>query len=170
MATVKTGKVSASYLMSSKNPKSRSPQLATVEHFVPAAAVTAYNAAADDAARLATSLGTFLAAEEALTNGVLKKVDVGFAYVQDAVVPPAVSEGVFAFDKIGIQFTADGEFYTSSIPGRNMDAITLSGDGITIDLGAGASTEVTDYVAAFNTLILSEELVQGTVTNMYIRS
>lgn len=168
MATVKTGKVSTSYLMSNKNPKSRSPQLATVEHFIPAAKVTAYNAAADDAARAATDLGVFLAAEAALTSGVVKKVDVGFAYVQDAAIPPTISEKVFAFDKIGIQFSADGEYYSSSIPGRKNTAITMGPDGITIDLTDGAAMEA--YVAAFNTLILSEEGVQGTVTNAYIRS
>lgn len=168
MATVKVGKVASSYLMSNKNPKSRSPQLATVEHFVAAADVTAYNAAADDAARAATDLGVFLAAEQALTSGVLKKVEVGFAYVQDAAVPPTISQKVFAFDKIGIQFQADGEYYSSSIPGRNNAAITMSADGITIDLTDGAAMQ--DYVAAFNTTILSEESVQGTVTNAYIRS
>lgn len=170
MATVKVGKVTHSWFMSNKNPKSKRPQVASVDHYIPAAAVTAYNAAADDAARAATALGVFLAAENALTKGVEDKVDVGFSYVQNAAIPPAVSEFVFAFDKVGISFTADGEYYNSSIPARNDANITLSSDGVTVNLGAGASTEVTDYVAAFNTLILSEELVQGTIANMYIRS
>lgn len=170
MATVKTGTVNQSFLMSNKNDKSKRPQVASVSHYIPAAAVTAYNAAADDAARLATSLGAFLAAEAALSLGVPVKVDVGFAYVDNAAIPPAVSEFVFAFDKVGISFQADGEYYTSSIPARNNDVITLGGDGITIDIGAGASDEVEAYVAAFNTLILSEELVQGTVVGMNIRS
>lgn len=170
MATVKTGTVTQSFFMSNKNDKSKRPQIASVSHSIPAAAVTAYNAAADDAARAATTLGVFLDAEAALSLGVRYKVDVGFAFVQNAAIPPAVSEFVFAFDKVGISFTADGEYYTSSIPARDDSVLTLSGDGITIDLGAGASDEVEAYVAAFNTLILSEELVQGTVANMYIRS
>lgn len=170
MATVKVGKVTHSWFMSNKNAKSKRPQIASVDHYIPAAAVTAYNAAADDAARAATSLGAFLAAENDLTKGVEYKVDVGFAYVQNAAIPPAVSEFVFAFDKVGVSFTADGEYYTSSIPARDDANITLSSDGVTIDLGAGASDEVLAYVAAFNTLILSEESVQGTIANMYIRS
>lgn len=170
MATVKVGKVTHSWFMSSKNAKSKRPQIASVDHYIPAAAVTAYNAAADDAARAATPLGQFLAAENDLTLGVEYKVDVGFAYVQNAAIPPAVSEFVFAFDKVGVSYTADGEYYTSSIPARNDANITLSSDGVTINTGAGASAEVTAYVAAFNTLILSEESVQGTVANMYIRS
>lgn len=168
MATVKVGRVTTSYLMSNKNPKSRQPAVANVEHYVAAADVTAYNAAADDAARAATDLGVFLAAEAALTSGVVKKVDVGFAYIQDAAIPPTISQKVFAFDKIGVQFQADGEYYSSSIPGRKNSAITMGADGITIDLADGAAMQ--NYVAAFNTTILSEEGVQGTVTNAYIRS
>lgn len=170
MATVKVGKVTHSWFMSNKNPKSRRPQVASVDHYVPAAAVTAYNAAADDAARAATLIGALLSAEDALTKGVTSKVDVGFSYVQDAALPPAVSEFVYAFDKVGVSFTADGEYYTSSIPARDDANITLSSDGITVDTGAGASTEVTDYIAAFNAVVLSEEGVAGTIANMYIRS
>ena len=170
MATVKTGKVTHSWFMSNKNAKSRTPQVASVDHYIPAAAVTAYNAAADDAARLATALGAFLAAEQALTLGVEYKVNVGFEYVQNAAIPPAVSSFVYAFDKIGVSFTGDGEYYSSSIPARKNSVITLGTDGVTVDLGAGASDEVLAYVAAFNTLILTEELVQGTIANMYVRS
>jgi len=156
--------------MSNKNDKSRRPQVASVDHYVPAAAVTAYNAAADDAARAATLIGALLTAENALTLGVEVSVSVGFAYVQDAALPPAVSEFVFAFDKIGVSFAADGEYYTSSIPARDNADITLSSDGITIDTGAGASPEVLAYIAAFNAVVLSEELIAGTIANMYIRS
>lgn len=170
MATVKVGTVTHSWLMSNKNAKSRRPQIASVNHYVPAAAVTAYNAAADDAARAATLIGALLAAENDLTKGVEYKVDVGFAYVQDAALPPAVSEFVFAFDKVGVSFAADGEYYTSSIPARNDANITLSSDGVTIDTGAGASDEVLAYVSAFNAVVLSEESVAGTIANMYIRS
>lgn len=170
MATIKVGTITQSFFMSNKNDKSKRPQIASVSHYVAAAAVTAYNAAADDAARAATAVGVFFDAEAALSLGVRYKTDVGFSYVDNAAIPPAVSEFVFAFDKVGISFTADGEYYTSSIPARDNADITLSGDGVTIDLGAGASAEVLAYVAAFNTTILSEELVQGTVANMYVRS
>jgi len=170
MATVKVGKVTHSWFMSNKNAKSRRPQIASVDHYVSAAAVTAYNAAADDAARAATLIGALLTAENDLTKGVEYSVSVGFAYVQNAALPPAISEFVFAFDKVGTSFTADGEYYTSSIPARNDANITLSSDGVTVDLGAGVSDEVAAYVAAFNAVVLSEELVAGTIANMYIRS
>jgi hypothetical protein len=170
MATVKVGKISHAYLMSNKNDKSKRPQLSTIEHYVTAAAVTAYNAAADDAARAATLIGALLVAENDLTLGVEYSVSVGFAYVQNAAIPPTVSEFVFAFDKIGVSFAADGEYYVSSIPARNNDNLIMSSDGITIDTGAGASDEVEAYIAAFNAVVLSEELVAGTVVGMNIRS
>lgn len=170
MATVKTGKVSHAWLMSNKNDKSKRPQIATVEHYVSAAAVTAYNAAADDAARAATLIGALLAAENDLSLGVEVSVSVGFAYVQSTAIPPTVSEFVYAFDKIGVSFQADGEYYVSSIPARNNSNLTMSSDGITIDTGAGASAEVDAYIAAFNAVVLSEELVAATLVGMNIRS
>lgn len=172
MATVKTGKVTHSWLMSNKNDKSKRPQVASVDHYVTAAAVTAYNAAADDAARAATLIGALIAAENDLSLGVTIKVDVGFAYVDNAALPPTVSDFVYAFDKIGVSFAADGEYYVSSIPGRtkNGAVLTMSSDGITVDTGAGASDEVKAYIAAFNAVVLSEELVAGTVVGMNIRS
>lgn len=171
MAIVKTGVVTHSWLMSNKNPKSKRPQVASIQHYVTAASVTAYNAAADDAARAATALGVLLAAENALTLGTEYKVDVGFAYVENAATPPDVSEFVFPFDKIGVSFQADGEYYVSSIPARDNTNITLSSDGITIQTtGAGMSPEVDDYIQAFNAIVLSEESVGGTVVGMNIRS
>jgi hypothetical protein len=172
MATVKVGKVTHTWLMSNKNDKSKRPQRASIDHYVTAAAVTAYNAAADDAARAATLIGALISAENALSIGVHEKVDVGFSYVDNAAIPPAVSVMAYAFDKIGVSFFADGEYYVSSIPARSKDpaVVTLGSDGITIDTGAGASTEVTDYIAAFNAVVLSEELVAGTVVGMNIRS
>lgn len=170
MAIVKTGIISQSFLMSNKNAKSKRPQVATVTHYVAAADVTAYNAAADDAARAATDLGVFFDAEAALSLGVVVKRDVGFAYVENTATPPAVSAGVFAFDKFGVSYQADGEYYVSSIPGRDMADVVISSDGITINTGAGASAETLAYIAAFNTTILSEEGVQGTVVNMDVKS
>jgi len=169
MATVKLGKVSHSWLMSNKNPKSSRPQVASIYHFVPAAAVTAYNAAADDAARALTLIGALLVAENALTIGVEYKVDVGFVYTQDAAIPPTAQEFVYAVNKIGVSYTADGEYYTSSIPARDEADIVMSNDGVTVDTGAGASAETTAYIAAFNAVVLSEEAVAATIANMYVR-
>jgi len=168
MAFTKIGRISQSFLMSNTNPKSRRQKMATVEHYVPVAAVTAYNAAADDAARAATTIGVFFDAEAALSLGVVKKHDVGFSYVDLAALPPAANEKVYPFDKIGVSFTADGEYYVSSIPARDNDAFVVGPDGITILIETGSAAE--DYVAAFNAVINSEEQVLGTVVQLDVRS
>jgi hypothetical protein len=172
MATVKVGTVTHTWLMSNKDPRSKNtrPKSASVTHYVAAAAVTAYNAAADDAARDATLIGTLITKENALTKGVHYKVDVGFSYVDSAAIPPTVSDNAFAFDKFGISFSADGEYYVSSIPARLMTAVDMSSDGITVNTGTGATTETTGYIAAFNGVVLSEELVAATIVGMNVRS
>jgi len=172
MATTKVGTVTHTWLMSNKDPRSKNtrPKTASVSHYVAAAAVTAYNAAADDAARAATLIGALIDAENALSKGVHVKVDVGFAYVDSAAIPPTVSEGAYPFDKFGISFAADGEYYVSSIPARLMTAVEMSSDGITVNTGTGATTETTDYISAFNGVVLSEELVAATLVGMNVRS
>jgi len=170
VATVKVGTVNHTFLMSNKNDKSKRPQRASIQHYVAAAAVTAYNAAADDAARAATLIGALITAENDLSIGVHERVDVGFSYVDNAAIPPTVSEFAYAFDKIGTSFQADGEYYVSSVPARNNANLVMSSDGITIDTGAGASDEVNAYIAAFNAVVLSEELSAATVVGMNIRS
>lgn len=172
MATIKKGFVNLSWLMSNKNPKSKRPVRSSVEYNVPAAAVTAYNGAADDTARAATLIGALRDAADDLSIGVPVEVQAGFRYVQDTALPPAVSAMAFAFDKIGISYNADGEYYVSSIPARSKDGdiVTLAPDGETILTGTGASAEVLAFVAAFNGVVLSEENVAGTIVNMNIRS
>lgn len=172
MATIKTGVVNHTWIMSDKVPGSRRNKRASIAHYVPAAAVTAYNAAADDAARAGTTIGALIAAENALSIGVSEKVDVGFSYFDNAVLPPTVSEMAYAFDKLGVSFNADGENYVSSIPARSKDpdVVTLAPDGRTVLTGVGASAEVLAYVAAFNAVVLSEELVATTVVGIDVAS
>ncbi len=173
MATVKVGKVSHSWFMSNKNPGKPTNKIATVEHYVSAANVTNYNAAADDAARAATAIGGLITAENALTLGVTQKVSVGFEYVDNAAAAPSIDDMAFAFDKIGVSFRADGENYVSSIPARVKDNAILgvSGDGINLNIDpAIATAQVEAYIEAFNSVVLSEELAAPTITGMNIRS
>lgn len=170
MATVKTGLLTQKWLMSNTNPKTKRQKVASVTNYVAAAAVTAYNAAADDAARAATLIGALITARNDLSIGVPLGADVGFAYVDNAAIPPTSNEFVFPFDKFGISFRADGENYVSSIPARNDANVVMSSDGVTVDTGAGASTETTDFIAAFNAVVLSEEGVAATVVQITIPS
>jgi len=170
MATVKVGTVTQKWLMSNTNPKTKRQKVASVTNYVAAAAVTAYNAAADDAARAATLIGALQTARDALSIGVPLGVDVGFSYVDNAAIPPTAQEFVFPFDKFGISFRADGENYVSSIPARNDANVVMSGDGVTVDLGAGASAETTAFIAAFNAVVLSEEAATATIVQITIPS
>jgi len=170
MATVKTGLVTQKWLMSNTNPKTKRQKVASVTNYVLAAAVTAYNAAADDAARAATLIGALQDTRNDLSIGVPLGIDVGFAYVDNAAIPPTANEFVFPFDKFGISYRADGENYVSSIPARNDANVVMSGDGVTVDVGAGASTETTDFIAAFNAVVLSEELATATIVQITIPS
>lgn len=170
MATIKLGKVTHSWFMSNKNPGKPTNKIASVDHYVSAAAVTAYNAAADDAAREATFIGALIAAENALTLGVTAKVEVGFVYTDSVQIPPTVGQFAYAFDKIGVSFRADGENYVSSIPARIKDNAKLgvSGDGVTINIGAGLTDEVDAYISAFNAVVQSEEGAGVTINGMTV--
>lgn len=170
MATVKKGLLTQKWLMSNTNPKTKRQKVASITNYVPAAAVTAYNGAADDAARAATLIGALVTARNDLSIGVPLGVDVGFQYVDDAAIPPTSNEFVFPFDKFGISFRADGENYVSSIPARNDANVVMSGDGVTVDVGAGASAETTAFIAAFNAVVLSEESAAVTITQITIPS
>lgn len=168
MATVQENFVEIAYLMSNTNPKTRRQKLSTLRWRIPEVSVTNYQAAADDAARAATAVGGLIAATDALTLGVRKKVTVGSAFVDNAAVPPDPDVFAFPFDKFGIAFAADGENYVTSIPARDTSAIEIGSDGVTVVLDdAGA---VAAWVTAFEAIVLSEELAAVTVTQMTITS
>lgn len=171
MATVQENFIERSWFMSNTNPKTRRQKLATVRWRVPEVVVTNYNAAADDAARLATAAGQLVAAADALSLGVGVKVTAGSVYVDNAAVPPDADTFVFPFDKFGISFRADGENYVSSIPARKDSAVTMSADGISViitDPGWSASVEA--FVTAFEAIVLSEENAAATITQITITS
>jgi len=173
MATIKTGKFSHTWYMSDKNPGKITNKTSTTEHYCSAANVTAYNAAADDAARAATAIGALITAENALTLGITLKVEAGFSYVDTLAFPPGVDDMAYAFDKIGVSFRADGESYVSSIPARVKDnaVVGIGPDGINIVIsGPAATDEVLAYVEAFNTVVLSEEAAAVTISGMNVRS
>lgn len=168
MATLQENALSISYLMSNTNPDTKSNKLSTIRWRVPEVVVTNYLAAADDAARAATAAGALIAATDALTKGVRKKVDVSSSFVDSAALPPDPVDEVFPFDKFTIGFFADGENYVTSIPARDGSAVTIGDDGVSVTLDdAGA---VAAWVAAFEAIVLSEESGAVTVTRMTITS
>jgi len=173
MATLKQARISHTWYMSDKIPGKPTNKTSTTEHYVSAGDAAAYVAAADDAARLATNVGILIAAENALSLGVTLKVDVATSFVNSLAFPPGSEDFVYSFDKIGVSFRADGESYVSSIPGRVKDnaVVGISADGININIdGAAMTTEVSDYIEAFNTVVLSEENAAVTIVGMNVRS
>lgn len=171
MAFTKMGILVQSYLMSNTNPKTRRQKLSDIAWRLPSAEIAAYNTAADDAARAATIPGTLIAATQALTLGVLKKVTCGFTYVDPLAVPPGPTAFAFPFDKIGISFSADGENYVSSIPARKDSALTMGPDGVSILITDPAwSAAIETFVPIFNANVLSEEAAAVLITQMTIPS
>jgi hypothetical protein len=156
MATVKRGKLVISLWMSDTNPKSKTNKVSSIEYIVTAASVTAYNAAADDAARAATTLGVLIAAVENLTLGTLKEVNTGFSYASNLVAPVA-TDFAFEFDKflISSRDSTNNQPVKTSIPARNDANIAIESDGTSIDITA---PDMDDFVAAYEAVVLSQDL------------
>jgi hypothetical protein len=156
MATVKAGKLSIAIWMSDTNAKSKTNKVSTVSYIVTAASVTAYNAAADDAARAATGIGGLITALENLTLGDLKEVTVGFTY-DPGIAPPAADTFAFEFDKflISSRDTVNQDAVKTSIPARNDAAIVIESDGTSVVITA---PDMSDFVTAYEAVVLSGDL------------
>ncbi len=167
MAVVKKGKLTLSFWMSETNPKSKTNKVSSISLNVTAASVTAYNGAADDAARAATPIGTLIDTYTALTLGVLKDVTVGFVYDQNAAAP-APDAFAFEFDKFLVQSrdNVNTEANKSSIPARDDEDITIESDGVTVNLADGG--DVAAFVTAYEAIVLSQDGNPLTVRMMSI--
>jgi hypothetical protein len=156
MANTKKGFVSLGIYLSETNPKTKTNKVATIETLCLATAVTAYNAAADDAARAATLIGVWILTVDNLTLGNLHSIDVGFRYVTTDV-PPAADEFALAKDKflISSRDTVTQDAVKISIPARNDSAIAIESDGTTITITA---PDMSDFVTAYEAIALSGDL------------
>jgi hypothetical protein len=155
----KKGKLDIALFMSNTNPKTRREKVSNITFFVKTAAVTAYNAAADDAARDATLIGALVTAVGAMTKGVLKSIDVGFVY-GTGEAPPAANTFTFPFDKFLVQSQdiVNGKAVTSSIPARLNTSVNVGSDGISVIIdGAGETDEVSAYIIAYEGVVLSND-------------
>lgn len=156
MAVVKKGRLTLSFWMSNVNAKSKTNKVASITLNVLAAAVTSYNGAADDAARAATTIGTLIDAYTALSTGVLKDVDAGFVYDQNAAAP-IPSAVALQSDKFLVQSrdNVNTEANKSSIPARDDEDVILESDGETVTLDDGG--DVAAFVAAYEAIVLSQD-------------
>jgi len=111
-----------------------------------------------------TPVGLMMLSIEDLSAGNLIKKGVILDTVDDAADYPVPANKVFAFDKLSVHFQASYDNYEVTIPGRDNAKFTLADDGETVITGAGATTEVANFVSRFNTTVLGKNGGQGTVT------
>jgi hypothetical protein len=156
MAIVKRGRLNIAIYMSETNPKTKTNKVSNMELFVTSASVDAYNAAADDAARAATAMGELMVDIDNLTLGIMKEVQVGYAYEQN-LAPPVPT--TFALDKdkflVSSRDTTNNHPVKISIPARNDAAIVIESDGITIDITA---PDMSGFVTHYTAIALSNDL------------
>lgn len=172
MATIKKGKLDIALYMSNTNPKTRREKVSNITYFVKSTAVDAYNAAADDSARAATTVGELISAVEGLGQGVLKSVDVGYVYATGNT-PPDSGSFVFPFDKLLVQSqdVVNGKAVTSSIPARNNAHVTVGSDGVSVLIsGADETDEVSAFIIAYESIVLSNDANDVAVDQITISS
>lgn len=166
MAVKAEYRLNISYMMSNQNPKSGQPQVSNFSTRVKTVSATAYFAAADEAARAATTIGALIIATNALCKGVPKSWGVGLAVVDLAAVPPSAGADAYAFDKFAVSLLAAGENSQVTIPARKMSAVTIETNGIDVELADGAAVE--DFVSALETVGVDEDLNNETVQRMFV--
>lgn len=159
-------RLNISYLMSNINPKSRRNQIANFSTRVTAASAKAYMAAADSAARAATGVGALITATNALSLGVPQDWGVNVSIFDTAAVPPSAGADAYAFDKFAVSLVAAGENSQLTIPARNMSAVVIETDGVSVELADGAN--VAAFVTALETVGVDEDLNNETVQRMFV--
>jgi hypothetical protein len=146
-------------------------KISTWEQRVTAAAGNAYIGAVTQTLKDGTPLGQLLLSVEDLSQGTLISKGVELKTLDDAADYPASDAGIYAFDKFGTSYSAGFDNYHSTIPARDMAAVNVGPDGITLIIsGAGATTQTTDYVARFNAVALGKNDGAATVTEMQVVS
>jgi hypothetical protein len=142
-------------------------KLIDVSWRVNATMFNAYNGAADDAARLATPLGTFMAGIEGLSECNVFERYSRKQYVQDTASFPSDAAAVYGFDKISVGYKSLGDNYTMTIPGRDDAAYTAIDGKIIIAVG-DRTTEVDDFITAMANGMIAKNGGQPVVQKMYV--
>jgi len=85
-----------------------------------------YVAAADAAARSATSIGATLAAVMDISELTPTDYGVRYAFYNDAASPPAGNSGALRGNKVVFGYSGSGRNFVTSIPGRDDAELTLT--------------------------------------------
>jgi hypothetical protein len=166
MATKAEYRLNISYMMSNINPKSGKPAISTFSTRIKSVSAAAYFAAADDAARAATTVGALITATNALSKGIPQAWGVGLSVFDLAAVPPSAGADAYMFDKFAVALLAAGENSQLTIPARKMSAVTIETNGIDVELADGAA--VAAFVTALETVGVDEDLNAETVQRMFV--
>lgn len=134
---------------------------------VPEADYDAYVTAATPVAAQLTPLGLLFANYEGLMSATIRERRCAVVDVTDPYTFPATDADVYRSDKIKISMLAGADIYTMSIPCRNPAAYTTS-NGIDIITSASGTTEVQDFVTAFNGHVVAKNGNLGTVNKMTV--
>lgn len=117
----------------------------------------------------ATGVGQYFLSVQDLSSGVLISKGVELKTVDDAADYPAATAKIWAWDKLSVQFHAGFNNYNVTIPGRNNANYNIGEDGVSVvSAGAGASTQVTQYVTRFNAVVYSKEGDAAVFDKMYV--
>lgn len=121
--------------------------------YVPQADAVAYNAAANDAARLATDVGTFIDAYLAMTEAVLVSVNVGKEVVADPI-PAFPADTVLRGNKLQFFYGSGGRRGNFQIPARN--AANYTQDAHNLDVSITAPLAMNSFVDDYDNLIVDQ--------------
>jgi len=132
---------------------------------VSAAAAVAYTAAANEAARAATTIGIYFAATVALSLGAPAERGIRYNTKDDALVVPAVDDEIFNFDKLTVGWSTGLKNYTTTIPARDMAAVEVVARNGDIDMATGAAQT---WIQAFLDVAVDDAGTAATQVN-YMR-
>jgi len=158
------------FAMSNDSPVSKQPRISVWRQRVKSVSAQAYIAAADDAARAATAIGVLFAAVDAMSNGTKMNYGIHQIIEDGSVAPPDPDAGIYAFDKFAYAYKASFDNYQGTIPGRNMGAVFLESDGVSIVIGSGAQTQTADFIAALEAVALGKNNATIDVQRMFVTS
>lgn len=130
----------------------------------------AYWAAADATARGLTVIGVAFNKMLALSACTALTRAVYLVGEPDNAAPPAADDKVYNYDKLGVSVRAGIDNYVQTIPGRDGTAYTVGPDGVTVNIvGADATTEVTEFITAFEAAAIFKNGSAGNVQKMYVQ-
>lgn len=136
----------------------------TVETRVNATDANAYLDAGTKLLRDASAIGVYFDAVAALSTATEYQRSLEVIDEQDTVADAPV--GSYHFDKIAVSTRAGLDNYSATIPARDMGALTLADDGVTIDTNDAG--EVAAYVAALEDVSIGKNGSTVTVTRMRV--